>query len=235
MVMADYRTVDSSDCDPDLMADEAHHPSPDPRYIASEHVVIDLERGRCQIIARGIVSEFVGWTMDGRYAVFNSGDQYGNRAGRVFDTKKWLDMPIAFRPTERPCGMSGECNFAVRAIAPILKRVLFEDGTLIYLADSQQYTLLADAPNHLIRVAAFSPGEQYLAYVRYDFDGAAASDFAVYVANGEGSDPRHLLALNPMPNDVIRIEWYTDGTPKFTLTVGETQTVINVWTEEINP
>lgn len=238
MALTDSRaTADTSDCDPAMMADRAQYPSPDERYTATNFGVLDVQANRCEIIARGIASEFFAWTGDGRYAVINSADQYGNVFGVVFDTKKWLEVRVAYRPDASTCGMSSRCSHGARAIAPILKRVLFADGALLYLSDNQQHTLLADSPDYQIGAAGFSPGEQYLVYVRYRLSDPshAGDDYAVYAANGDGSEPRLLLEFTPQPTDAITIEWYTDGTPKFTLTVGAVQTLINVWTGEINP
>jgi hypothetical protein len=50
-------------------------------------------------------------------------------------------------------GISLQCHFAAAAISPILRRVLLEDGTLLKLENSEEYSLLAGQPSDSIAKA----------------------------------------------------------------------------------
>jgi hypothetical protein len=199
-------------CDPAALEGTAQHPSPNKRYAAVGGTVVDAEEQRCQIVAEA-GARFVGWTADGRYAVFNT-----DQGGAIFDAGNWVQIPVSFEEAGRA--------FDVMALAPVMRRVLFEDGSLLFLGNAEQYSLL-DRDDE-IAAAAFSPGEQFLAVVVHHGD-----TNALYVADGDGDNLHRVMPLDTLSYD-IAIQWNQDDTPKFTLQVGEHRWQVNVWTGEID-
>ena len=105
----------------------------------ASRVVITSRAGRTAEVVYGKWIQFVGWTVDSRYAIMNDFDQYGNTWAHAFDTVRWKEIPLA--PTARgiraciPTMDGRGCKEGAKTIAPDGQSVMLYDGTLVNLAD----------------------------------------------------------------------------------------------------
>jgi hypothetical protein len=129
-----------------------------------------------------------GWSADSRYAVFLSGDQYGNTATIVFDTSQWGFAGLSERPPLKSeiCGMAGWCRHHPIAIAPTTARIVLADGTLAVLNNSSvNVNVLTTTDKTNVFAAAWSPGEEYLAFVAYDHERMTQSVYLLDEGSGQ--------------------------------------------------
>ncbi len=150
----------------------------------------------------------VGWTTDSRYALFSSGDQYGDADAIAFDTQEWTMHGLKFGTEKEQCGMGSACRHGIVAIAPKTSRVVIADGNLIDLTNFAYTSIISATGKNSIRLVAWSPDERYLIFVAHQYKDGHDNDYALYLANGDGTQVR---LLSPINSTAKAIAWGTDG------------------------
>jgi hypothetical protein len=159
-------------------------------------------------------TECWGWTSDSRYVVVSSGDQYGNDDVGAFDVLEWKEVPgVRQRCGDLTHSMGGDCQQGSAAFAQVGSRILREDGELIYLPDTtKNRNLLMEAEEDVdlarIYIAAWSPSESHLAFVRSCKPHAICTEHVLYLAKGDGSGIQRITTLDGYGKE---IEWSPDG------------------------
>ncbi len=121
----------------------------------------------------------VGWTTDGRYALFGSGDQYGNSAAYAFDTQAWAVLGLVFSSGDH-CGIGSACRQGIATIAPETSRIVLGDGNLVNLADLSHTNVISATGRNSIGLAAWSPDESHLIFTAYQYKDDHKDDFALF-------------------------------------------------------
>lgn len=201
----------------DVCGEQRYQCSPNGRfYCVSKSfsvVIVDMEQERqIELAGNYLWAGCWGWTSDSRYVVFFSGDQYGNDDVGAFDVLEWKEVP----GVRQGCfihGMGGDCQLGGAAFAQVGSRILREDGELIYLPDiTKNRNLLIEAGEDVdlsrIYIAAWSPSESHLAFVKSCRPHVICLDHVLYLAKGDGTEVQRITTLDGYGK---AIEWSPDG------------------------
>ncbi|MBI5566368.1 MAG: hypothetical protein HY870_15825, partial [Chloroflexi bacterium] len=142
-----------------------------------------------------------GWTTDGRYALFGSGDQYGNSAAYAFDTREWAELGLGFS-SRYNCGIGSACRQGIVTIAPKTSRLVLGDGNLVNLTDLSHTNVISDIGRNSIGLAAWSPDESYVIFTAYQYKDDHTNDFALFLAKGDGTQVRQLSSMETSANSI---------------------------------
>ena len=119
-------------------ATQVQHLSPNGHFSATDiGEIVDKPGNDCIAVQSMLITrKFMGWTTDSRFALFNMGDQYGNRVGIAFDVQAWQFVQLyALSPQANTLqgGMSGTYRLGIANVDLSASRVVLEDGTVITL------------------------------------------------------------------------------------------------------
>jgi hypothetical protein len=170
-------------------------------------LVVDPVSGENKEIEGGRYAwgSFQGWTADGHYAIFTSGDQYGNSDTTVFDAWQWRAV-ITTTATEGTCfqlhSMGGGCYRRVSTISPVSSTLVLQDGTLIDIPRLKQTSVISQG---VVTAAIWTPDGQYLVFVlNRSYPGSSSRGCWLYLANGDGAQLR-LMSEVPCLHSLL--EW----------------------------
>lgn len=179
-------------------------------------LIVDMKQERqIELAGNYLWTGCWGWTSDSRYLVFSSGDQYGNDDVGAFDVLGWREVPDVRQVCDHFTHsiMGGECQQGGAAFAQMGSRILREDGELIYLPDAtENRNLLVEAGEDVdlarIYIAAWSPSESHLAFVKSCRPHAICPDHALYPAEGDGTELQRVTTIDGYGKS---IDWSPDG------------------------
>ncbi len=145
---------------------------------------------------------FQEWTKDGRYAIFEHGDQYGNSETVVFDVSDWK---IVFNSQTAPCAktMNGTCKRGPAAAYP-QDALLLNNGTLLQLSNLARSQLI---PHQYVSRVKWSPNKAHLALIGYSKH-VTQSVAALYLTNADGTEVR---AVVDVAGPWGSLQWTPDG------------------------
>jgi hypothetical protein len=176
---------------PELRSACQYH-SPDGRFCAGEldfgGVMVQADDGRFLYASLWKWNDFIGWTPDSRYALFENGDQYGNNFAVLLDTELWE----VWRPgRESTCtlGMSGQCQQGFVLVTA--NWLLQGNGTYIDLANRTEKSLFAEEGNGFIWLANLSPDKSKIAFLGAEQmakEGPGGTPVSLYIANADGTN-----------------------------------------------
>jgi hypothetical protein len=165
--------------------------------------VVDIERRSVEkIFMENRFGGFQEWTKDGRYAIFEHGDQYGNSETVVFDV---LDWKIIFDSQTAPCAitMDGTCKRGPAAAYP-QDALLLNNGTLLQLSSLAQSLLVS---HQYVSRVKWSPNKAHLALIGYSKH-VAQSVAALYLTNADGTEVK---AVVDVAGPWGSLQWTPDG------------------------
>ncbi|CAG0935520.1 hypothetical protein TFLX_04361 [Thermoflexales bacterium] len=145
---------------------------------------------------------FYQWTEDGRYAIFDQGDQYDNSETVVFDA---LDWKIVFNSRSASCvgSMEGACKQGSAVVYPQDSLLLY-DGTVVHLPNLARNQLI---PHQYIANVTWSPNKAHLALIGYSKH-LKGFDAALYLTNANGTEAE---AVAPVAEPWGFLQWSLDG------------------------
>ena len=176
-------------------------------------VVITSKRGQSAEMVQTKWVQFVGWTADSRYAIVNYYDQYGNQLAVGFDTSTWSQFFVAPFQSNTACmgHSTGKCGLGAVAIAPSSSRVLLRAGIVVDLVNSTENQVLCDLSEDSISLAAWSPDEQYLAFVAYQWFSRGPTH-ELFLVKDDLTQPERIAPVARCSNSqVCSLSWAADG------------------------
>jgi len=175
------------------LAEACTHWSPDGRYCAGkldfQGAIVQTEDGRTLFSPWVKWTTFQGWTADGRYALFDHTDQYGNRRGVLFDVENWtVSQPGG--DCAYPGRMSASCRFGFELVDLENRKVLQGSGTLYDLQTGSHINLFPDPQKAIVVLASLSPDNTKLALFgapEMSNGYPLATAVTLYIANIDGT------------------------------------------------
>lgn len=175
--------------------------------------MVQAEDGRFLHVSLWKWNNFIDWVGNGRYALFENHDQYGNQFGLILDTERWE----VWRPDqENTCtlGMSAQCQLGFVLVTS--DWLLQGNGNYVDLVSHSEKFIFAEEGAGFIWLATLSPDKTKIAFLgaeKMATDGPGGTSVALYIANADGSNLTRVPNYSFSVRDVYppQLNWQADS------------------------